>query len=273
MANIHVRFGKPPRRLIPLRTDEPFPKLVRMLTAPDGSKHKIEVLGDGQQWIAAGIHPDTHRPYRWHGNDLVNTRREDLPYVRRADMEAFLDAAVQLLVSEFGYTASAAEHPTDGETRRERADSRWGELNELALAHLDQWVPKLFPTGKKTRAGGYRVKSTDLGRGRQEDLSLDPRGIKYFGDADMGDPRGGRRTPIDVVMEWNHAELAEAVRWLEQPRRRSRRAKSPPKIVKPAVTIRPKPNRRRAKPMVRRSSTALGSSRSTASSSPPRRAI
>src|SRR5262249_2639333 len=48
----------------------------------------------------------------------------------------------------------------------------------------------------------------------EEDLSLTPQGIKYFGDHDMGDPRQGRRTPIDTVMEWCHHDFMHAVEWL-----------------------------------------------------------
>jgi hypothetical protein len=64
-GDIRVRTGRAPRRLIPLRTDEPFAKLVRTFTAPDGSVQKIEILSDGQQYIVAGIHPDTQNPYSW----------------------------------------------------------------------------------------------------------------------------------------------------------------------------------------------------------------
>jgi Virulence-associated protein E-like domain/Bifunctional DNA primase/polymerase, N-terminal len=214
-----VRIGLPPKRLVPLRTDEPFAKMVRILQAPDGSTQKIEILGDGQQYIVDGIHPDTHQRYCWFGGQLgVDVAREDLPYVRREDMERFLDAAVQMLVAEFGFTdqTAAPDPTTNGGPRRERLDTRWGELNERALAHLNMWVPKLFPTAKKTKKGFYRVKSADLGRGFEEDLSLTPSGIKYFGVADMGDPRGGRRSPIDIVMEWAHLEFIPAAQWLEQ---------------------------------------------------------
>jgi hypothetical protein len=102
-GDIHVRFGKPPKRLIPLRTDEPFTKLFRVFIAPDGSEQKIEFLGDGQQYVVDGIHPDTHKPYGWHGGELATIKREDLPYVRREDAERFLDAATKLLVEEFGF--------------------------------------------------------------------------------------------------------------------------------------------------------------------------
>ena len=54
-GDIHVRFGKPPKRLIPLRTDKPFVKLFYVFKAPDGSEHKIDMLGDGQQYVVDGI--------------------------------------------------------------------------------------------------------------------------------------------------------------------------------------------------------------------------
>lgn len=46
-GHILVRIGKPPKRLIPLRTDEPFEKLSRIFTAPDGSVQRLEILSDG----------------------------------------------------------------------------------------------------------------------------------------------------------------------------------------------------------------------------------
>jgi len=126
-----------------------------------------------------------------------------------ADIDALLDALDAELPS--GGAERGARQPRPG-----KHDSRFGALNERALAHLDQWVLKLFPTAKRTRAGGYRVKSADLGRSREEDLSFTPKGIKYFGDADMGDPRKGRRTPIEVIVEWQHVEASQAAEWLEK---------------------------------------------------------
>jgi hypothetical protein len=114
-GNILVRIGKPPKRLIPLRTDEPFAKHSRVLVAPDGSTQKLEVLCDGQQYVVDGIHPETKRPYGWHGGALHTTKRDALPYVRRNDMVTFLDAAARLLVEDFGFTEkSASGQQTNG---------------------------------------------------------------------------------------------------------------------------------------------------------------
>ena len=54
------RIGKPPKRAIPFRTSDPFPKLTANLIAAKGSTgEKIEFMCDGQYIVAAGIHPDT----------------------------------------------------------------------------------------------------------------------------------------------------------------------------------------------------------------------
>lgn len=105
-----ARIGLPPKRAIPFRTDEPFDKIVVNLTAPNGSAEKIEFLGDGQQVVVAGIHPETKQPYRWHGGDpdqtglCIGARREALPYIREAEARQLVDDIVDQLVRAFGYT-------------------------------------------------------------------------------------------------------------------------------------------------------------------------
>lgn len=89
-------------------------------------------------------------------------------------------------------------------------------VNQQAMAALPVWVPSLFP-GAVSSPKGYRVTSKALGRDLQEDLSITPEGIVDFGVADMGDPRMGARTPIDLVMEWlPAAKPVEALKWLAQ---------------------------------------------------------
>lgn len=63
-----TRTGLPPKIAIPFRTDTPFKKINVMLTAPDGSMgQKFEFLGDGQQFVGFGVHPETRKRYHWNG--------------------------------------------------------------------------------------------------------------------------------------------------------------------------------------------------------------
>jgi len=154
-GNITTRIGLWPKRLIPLRTDEPFKKLKRAFRAPDGAEHKIEVLCDGQQWVAFGEHPDTGMPYRWPngapGNGLI---RDKLPLVRLEDIEKFLDAAETLLIDQHDFTLvtglteanGAGPHQSGGEplapTSRVAAAVRvipnnnldWDDWNRVGMA-------------------------------------------------------------------------------------------------------------------------------------------
>ena len=68
-GRILVRIGKVPKRAIPFRTDEPFAKIIANVVAPNGRTEKIEFLGDGQQIVVFGIHPETKQRYNWHGGE------------------------------------------------------------------------------------------------------------------------------------------------------------------------------------------------------------
>lgn len=50
-----MRFGRPPKRAIPFRTEEPFAKITKALVAPDGSEERLEFLADGQQCVASNL--------------------------------------------------------------------------------------------------------------------------------------------------------------------------------------------------------------------------
>ena len=89
-------------------------------------------------------------------------------------------------------------------------------MNAKALTKIKSWVTDLFPRAKhQPGTGGWRVSSKDLGRNLQEDLSITSSGIVDFGVADMGDPNLGKRTAIDLVIEWGGAPDAKAAAlWL-----------------------------------------------------------
>ena len=111
-----VRIGKPPKRAIPFRTDEFFAGFKLTLTAPDGSTHKLEMQSNGQQLVVHGIHPDTNKPYRWHGGKLGKITRSELPYIREAEARKLVDDLAALLVREFGFQiASSTSNGADGE--------------------------------------------------------------------------------------------------------------------------------------------------------------
>ena len=93
-----VRIGRPPKRCLLFRADTPFRKLSATFVERAGVTHKIEILGDGQQVVVNGIHPETKRPYRWHGGEPgPKLPRKDLPLLTAETAAAFLAAASDLL--------------------------------------------------------------------------------------------------------------------------------------------------------------------------------
>jgi hypothetical protein len=105
-----MRIGQPPKRAIPFRSDDvPFAKITVNLIASDGSTgQKIEFLADGQQIVFFGTHPDTRKPYNWHGPEadlleLGEVRRDQLPPITEEEAKALVDDVVQLLIEKFSY--------------------------------------------------------------------------------------------------------------------------------------------------------------------------
>ena len=127
-------------------------------------------------------------------------------------------AALRARVAEFrepDVMPSSASNGAAGQSGNSgRSDFR--DINDRAMAELGAWVPYVFPRARfqpATRA--WRVTSADLGRNLEEDLSLAPNGIVDFGVADIGDPRQGKRTPIDIVLEFGGAaNVLDAAKWL-----------------------------------------------------------
>lgn len=61
-----LRIGMPPKRLMVFRTETPFRKMRSNKYEDEwGELHQIEILCDGQQFVAYHTHPDTGRPYLW----------------------------------------------------------------------------------------------------------------------------------------------------------------------------------------------------------------
>ena len=162
---------------------------IRITSRSGALARGVDVKGDGGMVIA----PPSKRGdgyYRW----LNNLPIADTP-----------DWLLELLIAKQGSLESelpAEDHPPLSGS----GAGSFQQLNDEAIANYDRWVPKLFPEAKQQASGGWRVSSAALGRDLEEDMSFSPEGIKDFGVHDMGDPRGGKRSPIDVVMEW-HPDL------------------------------------------------------------------
>lgn len=218
------RVGRPPKVLLLYRaaTAELNKASTRLFVDDVGTTAQIEIMGHGQQVVVHGLHPDTGSPYAWSEQTPDDTPLTKLPPVT-AEQVAALIADAEALFLERGYRlADEPASPGGNGANGHALPAARGALdvmlmatvNNAAMADFAAWVPALFPgKARKTRAG-YRIPSAALGRDREEDISITPKGIVDFGEHDMGDARKGRRTPAELVAEHRHCSIDEAAIWL-----------------------------------------------------------
>jgi hypothetical protein len=197
-----MRVGKAPKALFIFRTDEPREKIASDWFRIDGVDQRIEVLGNGQQFIADGIHPETKAPYTW-DRDIPSFN--DLPLVDWPSLERLLQDASALL-------ADRAEERKPAPVARKAAndngsDSYFRRVNQAALEDLPAWVPALELPKTKPDRNGYRAVCAWRGV-RNANLSFHPNGITDWGS-------GESHTAIDVVTKAGKGDgPASAAEWL-----------------------------------------------------------
>jgi len=101
------RIGLAPKVLWAYRAEEgaTWPKVdTGEWLDPDGRKAKVEILADGQQFVAAHIHPDTGRPYQWlNGHSPLNLPRSDLPLLTHEQAKEIRERVLALFL-DLGWT-------------------------------------------------------------------------------------------------------------------------------------------------------------------------
>lgn len=210
------------KRLLVYRATEGAPPK-RAITGEHG---KIEALGKGQQFVGYGVHP-SGALYEWRGDDPTCFVFGALTAISEDELSAFLDACAGIIGakdpagnSDIGITITERKQSLAPQNTLPVAASGQSDffriVNDKALANIGGWVGSIFPGAKRQDGtGAYRISSKQLGRSLQEDLSISPDGIVDFGVADMGDARQGKRTPIDIVIDYGMAgEAVGAARWM-----------------------------------------------------------
>jgi hypothetical protein len=215
-----LRIGKAPKLLLCYRVVDPRPKSETLVyRLPGESLAQIEVLGLGQQMVAYGTHPETKAEYTWpaSGPDVVPLL--DLPIIDAEAEVRYLTVATSIIL-EAGGTELPREQKKSGRAQSGSSDASNGakpdfggnffrNVNSAALEGLDRWVKRLFPNAywqgnATTPPGAWRVSSSDIGRGLEEDISIHPReGCQDFGTRES-------KTPIDLMIEHGGAPDAKA---------------------------------------------------------------
>jgi hypothetical protein len=142
------RVGRAPKRLLLYALDGgemPY----RKLRLNDGQA--VEVLTEGRQFVASGVHPATGKPYTW-PRPLLS--RDKLTVVTPAQVDAFLDGLAETLGGEVyqGHEASDAPAPPQENLRGDPA------LVAKAVNHLPNRDTD-FPTRDDWMRVGYAIKA------------------------------------------------------------------------------------------------------------------
>lgn len=140
-----VRIGRAPKRLLMYRTSKPFTKMYAALIDPEGGKHKIEILGDGQQYLAYGIHPDTGSDYYYTSlEEPLAYSIDELPELTHADATEALEAMTDLL-REHGWTISRTslgrERGEGGEDFDLTTLKPVMKITEASVRETLEWIP------------------------------------------------------------------------------------------------------------------------------------
>jgi Bifunctional DNA primase/polymerase, N-terminal len=202
------RIGRAPKTLLVYRPDRPFTKLqTPEVFFPDGSKAKVEILANGQMFVADGIHPETHQPYRW-----TDRSPEDMPL---ADLPAVTEEQARQIIIEAEHLLRAAgakeKEKPPRQTRKHNgcAGDFFRQVNTAALSGIAIWVRVVFPRARfEPGTGAWRISSKDLNRGLEEDISIHPDGVRDFGEEEP-------LSPIDIVIQHGGAATPlQAALWL-----------------------------------------------------------
>lgn len=220
------RVGLAPKTLLVYRAANPFRKVQSTRYEDDeGRSVKLEVLADGQQFVAFHVHPETGQPYRW--KDKKAPHNTPL-----AELRTITEAQAQKIADEFDKQAKARGwNRASKMTAPERADPTSGreldlddpfitdkhkvQISDEDLRAKLQMVPDVndhdiwFHVGM---ALFHQYDGSDEGLMLWHEWSAD--GVTY--DSDALDDRwktfnieGKRREPITARFILKHAQIEE----------------------------------------------------------------
>ena len=160
------RIGNAPKSLFLFRCTEPFLKTRTGVYDIDGDDSAVEVLGEGQQFVASGIHPDTLKPYKWPDDSLIDLTPGDLTAVTPEQLHTFLDGCRNILgrVGTLKGRVSERKPAVNGTSLMLKELD--GEMREVdaALAflpnddeHYDDWIGTLHAIKGALGDGGREL--------------------------------------------------------------------------------------------------------------------
>jgi AAA domain/Bifunctional DNA primase/polymerase, N-terminal len=165
-----------------------------------GGHRALDILAYGKQSVLPPtIHPNTGKPYQWLTDDTLEDTAIELLPVLPDNIEDLLSGAL----APFGYVEPIGREYKNAEG----GGSYWHDLNQLALANLDNWVPDVgLPDTARVNAYNWRAVA-GWREVENPNLSFHSTGIRDFGN-------GETHSPIDVVGLAKGLDFSSATEWL-----------------------------------------------------------
>ena len=159
LGDAPCRTGRHPKRLLLYHTREPFTRGRMTMLSPDGmlTKHLIEVLGQGQQFVAFGTHPATRQEYLW--TPALPATPTMLSEITASDVRLFLETVKER------FTARGWQCSIDGAgsiTDPSRSSDHLRAPSFTAVADAVQHIPNTsdaFPSRDSYLTMGYAIKA------------------------------------------------------------------------------------------------------------------
>ena len=145
------RIGRAPKTMLIYRASVPTRKIKTAIYGIAGIDAAVEVLAEGQQFAASGIHPDTKKPYAWPRDSLLDYPAAELTLVTPDGISEFV-AAANVVLSDHGAVkakslTNGARQLDDGFQFAENEQATTAEKLRAALdmlpnpdLHYDDWV-------------------------------------------------------------------------------------------------------------------------------------
>ncbi len=216
------RIGATPKFLYVFRAPSALKKRQSNTFFIEGQECAIEILGEGQQFIAYGIHPETGSEYEWPNDELLDFSADQLPLVSEQALTEFLQQGERIMQSRAGALPSRSSEDlpinqpqhsglplTKNEIRLEqliRGEAWHNPLRDLAAsyANLGLTQGEMMHLFRPFRQSGYTIEQTD-----KELANLIDSALQKF--AKKAKERDTKRRPIETPRE---VYLAEPISWL-----------------------------------------------------------
>jgi P4 family phage/plasmid primase-like protien len=195
-----IRTGRAPKRLLIYRTETPFSRMRLWILGADKKREQlVEVLGLGNQYVVAGTHPATLKPYEWDAQPHVNHLR----LVDREKMERFF-SELEALLHMLGHET---EREGDGLIRERSAASAQSDLVAPSIDILREAVAAVENTAETREEYirmGYAIRAAC-----GDDIED---GFNIFADwAERW--KDGVNSPETVSADWRRMRAPFAVGW------------------------------------------------------------